>query len=220
MHAIELRHVKKKFLMGEYEIEVLKGVNFKIDKGEFVSIIGPSGSGKSTLLNMVGALDRPSSGEVIIDGRKVSDLNDDELAELRGKKIGFVFQLFNLIPRLTALENVVLPMWFAGEKDEPRARHLLRQVGLGHRMNSKPTQLSGGERQRVSIARALANNPEIIVADEPTGALDSKTGRDIIEVLKKIHKLGNTLILVTHDPKISSQAERIIKIKDGKIEGG
>jgi putative ABC transport system ATP-binding protein len=220
MHAVELRNVRKKFMMGEYEIEVLKGISFKISKGEFVSIIGPSGSGKSTLLNMVGALDRPTAGEVLIDGRKISDQSDEELAQLRGEKIGFVFQLFNLIPRLTAMENVVLPMWFAEKKDEDKAKHLLKQVGLGHRMNNKPSQLSGGERQRVSIARALANSPEIIVADEPTGALDTKTGSEIIQLLKKIHKEGNTLILVTHDPKISSQAERIIKIKDGRIEGG
>jgi putative ABC transport system ATP-binding protein len=202
------------------KIDVLKGINMKIDKGEFVSIIGPSGSGKSTMLNMVGALDRPTTGEVLIDGKKISALNDNELAHIRGEKIGFVFQLFNLVPRLSALENVTLPMWFRGHIDEERAKEVLSEVGLGNRLHSKPNQLSGGERQRVAIARALANSPEVIVADEPTGALDSKTGTEIINILKKIHREGNTLILVTHDSKISAQAERIVKIMDGSIVGG
>ncbi len=217
MHAVELKHVKKIYHMGDVKVEVLRGINIKIDKGEFVAIMGPSGSGKSTLLNMIGLLDRPSSGEVMIDGRKAAHLTDNELAELRREKIGFIFQLFNLVPRLTAVENVVLPMWLHGHSDEHRAKELLQLVGLGHRMNSKPNQMSGGERQRVSIARALANHPEIIIADEPTGALDSKTGHEIIQTMKKIHKEGNTLIMVTHDPDISEHAERIIRIKDGMV---
>ncbi len=220
MYAVELRDVNKEYDLGEVKVQVLKNVNVKIKKGEFVSIIGPSGSGKSTLLNMVGALDRPTSGDVLIHGKHISEFNDNELAKLRGERIGFVFQLFNLIPRLDAIENVKMPMWFQGYGSEDRAIKMLEEVGLGHRLHSKPNQLSGGERQRVSIARALANRPEIIVADEPTGALDSKTGGEIIQLLKKIHKEGNTLILVTHDPKISAQAERIIKIKDGEVEGG
>jgi putative ABC transport system ATP-binding protein len=217
MNAIELRHVKKSYQMDSVKVEVLRGINIKIKKGEFVAIMGPSGSGKSTLLNMIGLLDRPTSGEVLIDGRKAAHLSQDELAELRREKIGFIFQLFNLIPRLTALENVTLPMWLHGHSDEHRAKELLRTVGLGHRMYSKPTQLSGGERQRVSIARAMANHPEILVADEPTGALDTKIGHEIIQLMKKIHKEGNTLIMVTHDTDISEHAERIIRIKDGVV---
>jgi putative ABC transport system ATP-binding protein len=217
MHAVELKHVKKVYQMGDVKVEVLRGIDIKIEKGEFVAIMGPSGSGKSTLLNMIGLLDRPSSGEVMIDGRKAAHLSNNELAELRREKIGFIFQLFNLVPRLTAVENVVLPMWLHGHSDTQRAKELLKLVGLDHRMNSKPNQLSGGERQRVSIARALANHPEIIIADEPTGALDSKTGHEIIQTMKKIHKEGNTLIMVTHDPGISEHAERIIRIKDGVI---
>jgi putative ABC transport system ATP-binding protein len=217
MHAIELRHVRKSYQLDELKVEVLRGISIKIDKGEFVAIMGPSGSGKSTLLNMIGLLDRPTSGEVLIDGRKAARLSDNELAELRREKIGFIFQLFNLVPRLTALENVTLPMWLHGHADEERAMQLLKLVGLGQRMHSKPSQLSGGERQRVSIARALANNPEIIIADEPTGALDTKTGHEIIQTMKKVHKEGNTLIMVTHDPDVSEHAERIIRIRDGAV---
>jgi putative ABC transport system ATP-binding protein len=217
MHAVELKHVKKVYQMGDVKVEVLRGIDIKIDKGEFVAIMGPSGSGKSTLLNMIGLLDRPSSGEVLIDNRKAAHLSDNELAELRREKIGFIFQLFNLVPRLNAIENVVLPMWLHGHSDEHKAKELLKLVGLDHRMYSKPNQLSGGERQRVSIARALANHPEIIIADEPTGALDSKTGHEIIQTMKKIHKEGNTLIMVTHDLDISEHAERIIRIKDGVV---
>ncbi len=220
MNAVELKNVSRVYDLGEIQVEVLRNVSIKIKKGEFVSIIGPSGSGKSTLLNMIGALDRPTTGEVLIHGKHISQFDDNELARLRGERIGFVFQLFNLIPRLDATENVKMPMWFQGRSSEDKAVKMLKEVGLGHRLKSKPSQLSGGERQRVSIARALANNPEIIVADEPTGALDSKTGEEIIKLLKKIHREGNTLILVTHDPKISKQAERIIKIKDGMVEGG
>lgn len=218
MNIVELYKVEKKYHMGEVDIPVLRSIDLKIEKGEFVSIMGPSGSGKSTLLNMIGALDRPTRGEVLVKDRKLSQMDDDELAGLRGKTVGFVFQSFNLIPRLTAMENVMLSMWFAGiGHREERAQKLLKDVGLGHRLHNKPTQLSGGESQRVAIARALANEPEIIVADEPTGELDSKTGSEIISMLKKINKDGKTLIIVTHDNKIAGIADRIVHLLDGKI---
>jgi len=182
--VVELRNVDKHYQLGEVDLHVLKNINLKIQRGEFVSITGPSGSGKSTMLNMIGALDRPTKGKVLIDGKDVSKMDDNELAMVRGKKIGFVFQTFNLIPRFTAVENVMFPMWFAGKDNkEERAIELLKKVGLGHRLNNRPSQMSGGERQRVAIARALANNPELIVADEPTGNLDSKTGKEIINIL-------------------------------------
>jgi putative ABC transport system ATP-binding protein len=217
--TVELRNVCKNYRLGEVDVKALCGVDMKVRHGEFVSIIGPSGSGKSTMLNMIGALDRPTHGSVYIDGENVSHMSDSELAVIRGKKIGFVFQTFNLIPRLTALENVALPMWFAGldgQKQE-RATELLTKVGLGQRLTHLPTQLSGGERQRVAIARALANDPEIMVADEPTGNLDSKKGKEIIEMLQHIHEEGATLIVVTHDNDIAKIAEREIHIKDGAI---
>ena len=219
-NIVELRDVSKRYAVGEIETEVLKKVNVEIEEGEFISIAGPSGSGKSTMLHMIGALDRPTSGKVLIKGEDVAQMNDDELAMLRGRTVGFVFQTFNLISRLTALENVILPMIFSGidHGRKEKAEELLKKVGLGHRINNKPTQLSGGERQRVAIARALANEPEIIVADEPTGNLDSKTGETIIDILREINKgEGKTLIIVTHDEKVAKTAKRRIEILDGAI---
>lgn len=216
--AIELKHVKKKYTLGEVEIEVLKGVNLRVDEGEFVSIMGPSGSGKSTMLHLLGALDKPSEGSVHIDGTDITSMNDNQLASIRGKKIGFIFQSFNLVPRLSSLENVMLPMWFAdtgGRKE--KAEKLLEKVGLSHRKNNLPSQLSGGERQRVAIARSLANDPKIIVADEPTGNLDSKRGSEILDILTEIHEEGGTLIIVTHDTRIAKKAERRIMMMDGRI---
>ncbi|RLG58161.1 MAG: hypothetical protein DRN95_04780 [Candidatus Hydrothermarchaeota archaeon] len=217
---IELKGVTKIYKMDKVLVPALRGINLKIRKGEFVSIMGPSGSGKTTLMNLIGCLDRPTEGEIYIANKNVAKLGDDELAKLRREKIGFVFQQFNLIPRLTALENVELPMWFAGlskKKRRERAVELLKLVGLEKRINHKPAELSGGERQRVSIARALANNPEIILADEPTGNLDTKTGKEIIEILKDLNKQGKTIVLVTHDETFAKEAERIIKIRDGRL---
>jgi len=217
---IELKGVTKIYKMDKVLVPALRGINLKIRKGEFVSIMGPSGSGKTTLMNLIGCLDRPTEGEIYIANKNVAKLGDDELAKLRREKIGFVFQQFNLIPRLTALENVELPMWFAGlskKKRRERAVELLKLVGLEKRINHKPAELSGGERQRVSIARALANNPEIILADEPTGNLDTKTGKEIMEILKDLNKQGKTIVLVTHDETFAKEAERIIKIRDGRL---
>lgn len=217
---IELKGVTKIYKMDKVLVPALRGINLKIRKGEFVSIMGPSGSGKTTLMNLIGCLDRPTEGEIYILNKNVAKLGDDELAKLRREKIGFVFQQFNLIPRLTALENVELPMWFAGlskKKRRERAIELLKLVGLEKRINHKPAELSGGERQRVSIARALANNPEIILADEPTGNLDTKTGKEIMEILKDLNKQGKTIVLVTHDETFAKEAERIIKIRDGRL---
>lgn len=221
MNIIDMKNVTKEYVMGENVFEALSSVDMHVKTGEFVSIIGPSGSGKSTLLHLIGALDKPSRGKVLIERQDISKMDDEELAQLRGRKIGFVFQAFNLIPRMTALENVVLPIWFAGighhhEKEE-KAKRALESVGLGDKLENKPSQLSGGERQRVAIARALVNEPEIIVADEPTGNLDTKTGTEIIKLLKDIHKKGNTVIVVTHDEEIAATAERKIHIIDGQI---
>ncbi|RLG57160.1 MAG: macrolide ABC transporter ATP-binding protein [Candidatus Hydrothermarchaeota archaeon] len=217
---IELKGVTKIYKMDKVLVPALRGINLKIRKGEFVSIMGPSGSGKTTLMNLIGCLDRPTEGEIYIANKNIAKLGDDELAKLRREKIGFVFQQFNLIPRLTALENVELPMWFAGlskKKRRERAIELLKLVGLEKRIHHKPAELSGGERQRVSIARALANNPEIILADEPTGNLDTKTGKEIMEILKDLNKQGKTIVLVTHDETFAKEAERIIKIRDGRL---
>ena len=204
------------------EIRALDKVNVTIKKGDFVSIIGPSGSGKSTLLHMIGLLDGPSHGQIFFDGVDVSNLDDDEIAIIRREKIGFVFQQFNLIPLLTAVENVELPMTLNGfEGDtEKRAEELLKMVGLGHRLKNRPPEMSGGEQQRVAIARALANNPEIILADEPTGNIDTKTGKEIINILKNMDKKGFTLIIITHDPNIAKVAEKTINLRDGKITRG
>lgn len=218
--AVELKDACKTYKLGEIKVPAVCDVNLSIRKGEFVSIMGPSGSGKSTMLNLIGALDRPTKGHVFIDGKDISDMNANELAVVRGRKIGFVFQVFNLIPRLNALENVMLPMWFADvgtDERKNRATELLKMVGLEKRMQSLPSQLSGGERQRVAIARALANEPDIIVADEPTGNLDSKTGKEIMDMLRQIHDDGATLILVTHDLSLARTAQRQVHLKDGKI---
>ncbi len=217
---IELKNVKKVYRMGKVEVPALKGINLKIKRNEFISIVGASGSGKSTLLNVMCCLSRPTEGKVLIEGKDTAKMSDDELAVIRGEKIGFVFQTFNLIQRLTALENVMLPMWFLGKGEKEmkeRAKKLLEMVGLGHRIKHKPSEMSGGERQRVAIARALANDPPIIVGDEPTGNLDSKSGKEIISIFKELYKQGRTIILVTHDMSIARQAKRRIYLKDGKI---
>ncbi|MFV2040496.1 MAG: ABC transporter ATP-binding protein [Candidatus Hydrothermarchaeales archaeon] len=206
--------------MGKVSVPVLKDINLEIEKGEFVSIMGPSGSGKSTMMNLVGALDRPSAGRIFLNDVDISKLSDDSLATIRQKMVGFVFQQFNLIPRLTTIENVELPMWFAGIPKKVRmrrARDLLVQVGLGDRLTHKSTELSGGEMQRVAIARALANKPEIILADEPTGNLDSKSGSEIAKILTGLNEEGKTIIIITHDASLAKMAKRIITLKDGEI---
>jgi putative ABC transport system ATP-binding protein len=206
--------------MGDNTVVALNDVTLHIKEHEFVSIIGPSGSGKSTLMNMLGCLDTPTSGTYILDGEEVSKLNDDKLAEIRNFKIGFIFQGFNLLQKLTALENVELPLIYQGVHIKERYRRsaeALENVGLGDRIKHRPNELSGGQQQRVAIARALASNPPMILADEPTGNLDSKSGKDIMQVLKDLHKRGNTIILITHDNNIAKQAERIVRIQDGEI---
>ena len=219
--VIELNNVWKVYQLGKIELTVLKGISLDVIRGDFVSIMGPSGSGKSTLLNMIGCLDVPTKGKVILMGKDVSKLTEDQLSQLRGKTIGFVFQEFNLLAHLTAIENVMLPMVFQGEKlkqRRKRAKALLISVGLEERINHQPGELSGGEKQRVAIARAFANNPELVIADEPTGNLDSVTGKKIMEVLKTFHKKEKkTMIVVTHDPNIADYSEKIFHIKDGEI---
>jgi len=220
---IKTKNLCKYYNEGEHnEIRALDKVNVTIKKGDFVSIIGPSGSGKSTLLHMIGLLDGPSHGQIFFDGVDVSNLDADEIATIRREKIGFVFQQFNLIPLLTAVENVELPMTLNGFEGntEKRAEELLKMVGLGHRLQNRPPEMSGGEQQRVAIARALANNPEIILADEPTGNIDTKTGKEIINILKNMDKKGFTLIIITHDPNIAKVAEKTINLRDGKITRG
>ncbi len=210
----------KTYVMGDEEIHALSGITFEIKRGEYVAIIGPSGSGKSTLMNMIGCLDTPSKGEYWLNGKLVSALDDDELAYIRNKEIGFVFQTFNLLPRATALHNVELPLIYNGTPSGERlekAKRALESVELGPRMNHKPNELSGGQRQRVAIARALVNNPSIILADEPTGNLDSKTSVEIMGLLERLHERGNTIIVVTHEPDIASHAHRVLTILDGQI---
>jgi putative ABC transport system ATP-binding protein len=217
---IELKNVHKVYPMGEVSVPALRGINLTIHPGEFVAIMGPSGSGKSTLMHLLGCLDLPSDGVVQLDGKDITTLDEDTLAQIRGKKVGFVFQTFNLIPTLTAQENVELPLFFQGvprEKRRARAAELLRKVGLDGRLHHKPAQLSGGERQRVAIARALANDPEIILADEPTGNLDSESGEAILELLAQLHREGKTIILVTHNPEAAAYAQRIVRIRDGRL---
>ena len=220
---IETLDVVKIYQQGGRPLEVLKGVSMTVEEGEFIGIMGPSGSGKSTLLNMIGALDRPTSGKVFIKGTDLSDLNDNQIAELRNREIGFIFQFFNLIPRMDALRNVELPMAIGGMargQRHKRASDLLEQVGLGDRMDHKPTQLSGGEQQRVAIARALANDPSILLADELTGNLDSKTGDEILELLKNLNRdQGKTFILITHDPAVAQNVDRLLQFNDGLIVG-
>ncbi|MCK4897428.1 MAG: ABC transporter ATP-binding protein [Anaerolineales bacterium] len=209
--------------MGDVEVHALRGLSLKIYRGEVVAIMGPSGSGKSTLMNMIGALDRPTSGEYFLDGELVSELKDDQLAEIRNRKVGFVFQSFNLLPRATALSNVELPMRYSGVSRgrKQRAREALELVDLGDRIRHRPTELSGGEQQRVAIARALANNPAIILADEPTGNLDTKSGEEIMNLLLSLNKeRGTTLVIVTHDPEIANLTQRIIQILDGVVVEG
>jgi putative ABC transport system ATP-binding protein len=222
--VIELNHVSKSYKMDEVEVKALNNVDLKINKKEFVAIMGPSGSGKSTLLHMVGCLDRPTEGKIILDGTDISTLNDSELARLRGNRLGFVFQFFNLYPTLTALENVELPMMIVEKNKserEERTRELLKIVGMEKRSEHLPSQLSGGERQRIAIARALANDPSLILADEPTGNLDSKTGEEIMKFLNRLQeKEEKTVVIVTHEPDIARYAERIIYLKDGRIVKG
>ncbi len=218
---IELRNVCKVYKMGEIEVPALSGVNLIVKKGEFVAIQGPSGSGKSTMVNSIGCLDIPTSGEIFLEHHNIAHLEESDLAQIRGKKIGFIFQQFNLIPSLTALENVMLPMMFqntSSKQRRARATHLLTKVGLIERIHHKPTELSGGQQQRVAIARSLANDPEVILADEPTGNLDSKTGEEMIWFLKKLNKEEKkTIVMVTHDDKLAKQADRIEFLKDGLI---
>ena len=218
---IEVKGLYKFYKAGENIVHALDGLDFTINKGEFVAIVGPSGSGKSTLMNILGCLDTPTSGEYILNGKDVSKMSDSELADIRNKEIGFVFQTFNLMPRTTALDNVALPMVYAGvkkEKRHERAKEVLSLVGLEDRMLHKPNELSGGQRQRVAVARALVNNPSIILADEPTGNLDSKTSYEIMNLFDEIYSKGNTVILVTHEEDIANYAKRIIRLKDGLIE--
>lgn len=220
--VIELKDVCKYYYMGESVVKAVDGISLKIKKGEFVAIMGPSGSGKSTSMNLVGSLDVPTSGVVYLDGEDISTLSESDLAQIRGRKIGFIFQSFNLIPNLTAKENVMIPMTFQGissEEREIRAEELLRLVELGDRMDHYPSELSGGQRQRVAIARALANDPEVVLADEPTGNLDTKTGHIVMEFLGKMHKQGRTIVMITHDPDLAQDsAEVVYWMKDGKIE--
>jgi putative ABC transport system ATP-binding protein len=218
---IKITNIKRDFPLGNEIVYVLKGIDLEIKKGEYVALMGPSGSGKSTLMNILGCLDTPTSGTYILNGKHVSEMQDDELAGIRNKEIGFVFQTFNLMPRTTALDNVALPMVYAGfSKSEriERATEVLTQVGLDDRMDHKPNQLSGGQRQRVAVARALVNKPSIILADEPTGNLDSKTSVEIMNLFNEIHTNGNTVIIVTHEEDIAAYAHRIIRLRDGIIE--
>jgi putative ABC transport system ATP-binding protein len=207
--------------MGAIDVSALSGVDLRIEKGEFMSIMGPSGSGKTTLLNMIGALDKPSGGKVLINGTNISQLNDNELAELRNREIGFVFQFFNLMARMSAIQNVEMPMAFAGvsqEERRKRAIRLLEEVGLGDRVNHRPTELSGGEQQRVAIARALANDPSVALCDEPTGNVDSETGKEIIEILRRLNReQQQTFVIVTHDPLVARSVDRIAHMQDGLI---
>ena len=218
---IKITQIKRDFVLGNEIVYVLKGIDLEINKGEYVALMGPSGSGKSTLMNLLGCLDTPTSGNYILNGKDVSQMHDNELAEIRNKEIGFVFQTFNLLPRTTALDNVALPMIYAGyskSERKERAIKVLQQVNLGDRMDHQPNQLSGGQRQRVAIARALVNSPSIILADEPTGNLDSKTSDEIMKLLEDIHQNGNTIILVTHEEDIAAHDKRIIRLRDGTIE--
>ncbi|MGE4413323.1 MAG: ABC transporter ATP-binding protein [Candidatus Caldatribacteriota bacterium] len=220
--TIRVENLKKNYYLGKMKVEALRGISFEIDSGEFVSIMGPSGSGKSTLMHIIGCLDYPTGGKYYLVGEDVTKLDDNQLAIFRNQKIGFVFQQFNLLPRATNLKNVELPLIYAGitnaRKREEIARKALEEVGLGDRIAHRPNEISGGQRQRVAIARALVNHPSIILADEPTGNLDSKTGLDIMKIIQKLYEEGNTIVLVTHEPEIARYARRIIHLKDGLIE--
>lgn len=219
--VIKLKQITRDFPLGSQVVKVLKGIDLQVDKNEYVALMGPSGSGKSTLMNLLGCLDTPTSGEYWLNGKDVSQMSDNQLADIRNKEIGFVFQTFNLLPRSTALENVALPLVYAGwgsKERKERAQEVLNQVGLGDRMDHRPNQLSGGQRQRVAVARALVNNPSIILADEPTGNLDSKTSVEIMKLFSDIQEAGNTVILVTHEEDIAMHAKRVIRLRDGIIE--
>lgn len=218
---ISIKNLKKTYIMGAEKVHALKSITLDIKKNEYVALMGPSGSGKSTLMNLLGCLDTPTAGEYVLNNENVSTLDDGELAEVRNKEIGFVFQTFNLLPRLSSLENVALPLVYAGINKTNRlekAEDTLTKVGLGDRVEHKPNELSGGQRQRVAIARALVNDPAIILADEPTGNLDTKTSIEIMEIFEKLHEAGNTIIVVTHEPDIAAHAHRIIRLRDGLIE--
>jgi len=221
MALIETVELWKTYQMGDEEIHALRGVSIQIERGEYVAIMGPSGSGKSTLMNLIGCLDTPSKGSYLLNSKQVSQMDDNELARIRNEEIGFVFQTFNLLPRATALRNVELPLVYAGvpaRERELRAKAALEKVELSTRMSHRPNELSGGQRQRVAIARALVNNPSILLADEPTGNLDSKTGVEIMGVFERLHKAGNTIVLVTHEPDVAAYAYRSIHIRDGQVE--
>lgn len=220
-NVITIRNITRDFQLGHETVHVLKGIDLDIVRGDYVAIMGPSGSGKSTLMNLLGCLDTPTGGSYVLNGKDVSQMSDDDLAEIRNKEIGFVFQTFNLLPRTTALENVALPMIYAGasKKDRTeRAKKVLTDVGLADRMDHQPNQLSGGQRQRVAVGRALVNHPSIILADEPTGNLDSKTSLEILQLFDDIHKAGNTVIVVTHEEDVAERAQRVIRLRDGIIE--
>ena len=217
---LDLQDIRKVYHMGDTDVYANDGISFQVYRGEFVSIVGKSGSGKSTLMNIIGALDVPTSGVYLLNGEDVDEMDDDELAEFRNRTIGFVFQQYNLLPRQTLLENVELPLLYAGvgrRERRERARAALEKVGLGDKLGYYPTQLSGGQQQRTSIARALVGNPPLILADEPTGALDSRTGREVLALLHQLHREGNTVIIITHDPSIAVQAQRVVQVQDGKI---
>jgi putative ABC transport system ATP-binding protein len=221
MSLIETVDLWKTYQMGTEEVHALRGVSIQIERGEYVAIMGPSGSGKSTLMNLIGCLDTPSKGSYLLNGKQVSQMNDDELARIRNEEIGFVFQTFNLLPRATALHNVELPLIYAGTTSKERAERAnlaLDKVELGDRKSHRPNQMSGGQRQRVAIARALVNNPSILLADEPTGNLDSRTGIEIMALFAKLHEAGNTIVLVTHEPDVAAHAHRTISIRDGQVE--
>lgn len=219
--VIQIKEIRKTYEMGSEYVHALKSITLDINRNEYVALMGPSGSGKSTLMNLLGCLDTPSSGHYFLNSNDVSDMEDSELAEVRNKEIGFIFQTFNLLPKLTALENVALPLIYSGmskAKREDRAQEVLESVGLGDRIDHRPNELSGGQRQRVAIARALVNDPAIILADEPTGNLDTKTSIEIMSIFEEIHANGNTIIIVTHEPDIAEHAHRIVRLRDGLIE--
>lgn len=217
---INMSQIRKIYDTGKVKVEALKGIDLHIDKGEMVAIVGPSGSGKSTLMNLIGCLDTPTSGEYALGGQRVAGASRDELAEIRNRRVGFVFQNFNLLPHISALENVAMPMLFGGIRPaerQKRASEMLARVGLGDRLDHKPTELSGGQMQRVAIARALAMNPDIVLADEPTGNLDSSAGSDIMSIFTDLWKQGSTLVIITHDPALARRASRVVEIRDGRI---